>query len=121
MQPPAGRRAGKRRVDTGLVFTTYRTYRDGKGESLKVGAALHPRNVTRVLAALLDEAKLPHVRFHDLRHGAASLLIAEGVELVQVSQLLGHSELRITADLYSHLQKQAAATAARVMDTILNG
>jgi integrase len=58
-------------------------------------------------------------RFHDLRHGAASLLIAEGVELVQVSQLLGHSELRVTADLYSHLQKQTAATAARLMDAIL--
>jgi integrase len=112
-------KAGPRWVDTGLTFTTYRTYREGKGESLKVGAGLHPRNVTRVLAAILMAAKLPRVRFHDLRHSAASLLIAEGVELVQVSQLLGHSELRVTADLYSHLQKQTAATAARLMDAIL--
>jgi site-specific recombinase XerD len=56
-----------------------------------------------------------------LRHGAASLLIANGVELVEVSKLLGHSELRITADLYAHLQQQTAAKAARVMDAILNG
>jgi integrase len=46
---------------------------------------------------------VPRVRFHDLRHSAASLLIAEGVELVEVSMLLGHSELRVTADLYFHL------------------
>jgi integrase len=112
-------KAGSRWVDTGLVFTTYRTYKEGKGLCLKIGAGLHPRNVTRVLDSLLTVAKLGHVRFHDLRHSAASLLIAGGVELVQVSQLLGHSELRVTADLYSHLQKETAARAARVMDAIL--
>ena len=58
------------------------------------------------------------VRFHDLRHSAASLLIAAGVELVEVSMLLGHSELRVTADLYSHLQKQTAARAAQKMDVL---
>jgi site-specific recombinase XerD len=47
-------------------------------------------------------------------------LIAEGVELVEVSKLLGHSELRITADLYSHMQKQTAAKAARLMDALLS-
>ena len=54
------------------------------------------------------------------RHSAASLLIAAGVELVEVSMLLGHSELRVTADLYSHLQKQTAARAARRMDAVLS-
>jgi integrase len=68
---------------------------------------------------LLDVAKQPRVRFHDLRHSAASLLIAAGVELVEVSMLLGHSELRVTADLYSHLQHQTAARAAQQMDAIL--
>lgn len=113
-------KAGARWVDTGLVFTTYRTYGDGKGQGMKVGAPLHPRNVLRVLHDLLDSAdpKLPRMRFHDLRHSAASLLIAEGVELVEVSKLLGHSEVRLTADLYSHLVKQTAAKAARVMDGI---
>ena len=48
-------------------------------------------------------------------------LIAAGVELVEVSMLLGHSELRVTADLYTHLQKQTAATAARHMDAVLRG
>ena len=81
---------------------------------------LHPRNVLRVLHALLDAATLPKMRFHDLRHSAASLLIAAGVELVEVSKLLGHSEIRVTADLYSHLQKQTAAKAARMMEGLLN-
>ena len=65
--------------------------------------------------------KLPRVRLHDLRHSAASLLIAEGVELVEVAVLLGHSELRATANLYSHLQKQTAATAARRWTQCLAG
>ena len=68
---------------------------------------------------MLKKAELPHVRFHDLRHSAASLLIASGVELVEVSQLLGHSELRVTADIYAHLPKQTAAKAAIIMDDVL--
>jgi integrase len=106
-------KAGAGWKDTGLVFTTY-AVREGR----TVGTALHPRNVLRTLHTILADAKLPRVRFHDLRHSAASLLIAEGVELVEVSMLLGHSELRVTADLYSHLQKQTAAKAARRMDAV---
>ena len=82
---------------------------------------MHPRNVLRILHALLTAAGLPRMRFHDLRHSAASLLIAEGVQLAEVSMLLGHSELRVTADLYAHLQQQTAAKAARHMDVVLNG
>jgi integrase len=109
-------KAGADWGDSGLLFTTYA--RRGKGR--KVGAAWHPRNVLRVLHGLLADADVPRARFHDLRHSAASLLIAAGVELVEVSMLLGHSELRVTADLYSHLQKQTAAMAARHMDAVLN-
>ena len=108
-------KAGAEWQDTGLVFTTY-----GRRKSDKMGAGLHPRNVLRTLHTLLDDANLPRVRFHDLRHSAASLLIAEGVELVEVSMLLGHSELRATADLYTHLVKQTAAKAARHMDAVLS-
>ena len=109
--------AGTDWVDTGLVFTTYR-HRQGA----KVGTALHPRNVLRTLHRLLAAADppIPRVRFHDLRHSAASLLIAAGVELVEVSLLLGHSELRVTADLYAHLQAQTATKAARTMDAVLS-
>ena len=113
-------KAGPRWVDSGLVFSTYRTYRDGKGLRRKVGAGLHPRNVTRIFYGLFEAANIPRRRFHDLRHSAASLLIAAGVELVEVSKLLGHAELRTTSDLYTHLVKQTAAKAARVMDGVLN-
>ena len=73
----------------------------------------------RTLDLILTRAKLPHIRFHDLRHSAASLLIAEGVQLAEVSMLLGHSELRVTSDLYAHLQKETAAKAATHMDALL--
>ena len=77
-------------------------------------------NLVRLRSELPPKAaKLPMVRFHDLRQPAASLLIAEGVELVEVSMLLGHSELRVTADLYSHLQQQTAARAAKRMEHVL--
>lgn len=109
-------KAGADWTDTGLVFATYAR----RGAGRKVGAALAPRNVLRLLHDLLDatEPKIAPIRFHDLRHSAASLLIAAGVALVEVSMLLGHSELRVTADLYSHLQKQTASRAARHMDAI---
>ncbi|MEO5896958.1 MAG: tyrosine-type recombinase/integrase [Vicinamibacterales bacterium] len=100
------------------MFTTFRTCEEGKGQHLKVGAPLYPHNVLRTLHALLETAKLPRVRFHDLRHSAGTLLIADGVELVEVSMLLGHSEVRVTADLYSHLQKQTAAKTAQHMESM---
>lgn len=112
-------KAGGDWTDTGLVFTTYAR----RGMGRKIGAALEPRRILRTLHLLLDRAdpKLPKIRFHDLRHSAASLLIAAGVELVEVSQLLGHSQVRVTADLYAHLQKQTAARAATHMDAVLGG
>lgn len=109
-------KAGKDWVDEGLVFTLAH-----RGKARKLGTAVHPRNVLRILHALLKAADLPRMRFHDLRHSAASLLIAEGVQLAEVSMLLGHSELRITADLYTHLVKQTSAKAARHMDAVFNG
>ena len=105
-------KAGDTWVEKGLVFTTFAP----RGHGRKVGTALHPRNVLRTPHALLAVAKLPRVRFHDLRHSAASLLIAAGGQLAEVSLLLGHSELRVTADLYTHLQKQTSAKAAQCMD-----
>lgn len=96
------------------MFTTLR-----RGQGCRLGTALHPRNVLRTLHAILKTAGLPQKRFHDLRHSAASLLIAEGVQLAEVSMLLGHSELRVTADLYTHLVKQTSAKAAQRMDTVL--
>ena len=109
-------KAGARWVDTNLVFTTF-SYR----EQDRCGLGLHPKNVLRTLHRILAAAEppLPRCRFHDLRHSAASLLLAEGVQLSEISLLLGHSEIRLTADLYAHLQRETAAKAASHMDAIL--
>jgi integrase len=110
---------GDRWTDTGLVFTTYRQTKVGKGKEMRVGAGMHPRNVTRIWYDLLKAANISKRGIHALRHSAASLLLAEGVTLSQVSQLLGHSEQRLTADLYGHLLEETAATAAGHMDRLL--
>ena len=107
--------AGSDWIDTGLVFTTYR-----RRQGCTLGTGQHPRNVLRTLHTLCGAAGIPRIRFHDLRHSAASLLIASGVQLCEVSMLLGHSELRVTADLYGHLQTQTASKAATAMDAVLS-
>ena len=60
---------------------------------------------------LLKEAGLPHLRFHDLRHSAATILLSMGVHAKVVQELLGHSNISMTMDIYSHvvpsLQKDA--------------
>jgi integrase len=113
-------KAGDKWTDTGLVFVTgTKAKKPGKGARERAGLPLDPRNVTRVFTGLLEDAKVRHVRFHDLRHSAASLLIASGVELVEVSMLLGHAELRTTSDIYGHLVEQTATKAAQRMDAVL--
>jgi integrase len=98
----------KWRNEHDLTFTT------------STGRPLDPRNVLRTVYALQEAAKItPRRRFHDLRHSNASILLAQGVQLAEVSLLLGHSELRTTSDLYGHLVKQTAARAAGHMDAVL--
>ena len=73
-------------------------------------AAANLRN--RSFWPLLEQAGLPRIRFHDLRHTAATLLLGRGVHPKIVSEMLGHSQIAITLDLYSHvtptMQRQAA-------------
>ena len=108
-------KAGERWVDTASCSRPIGVPRRARA-GMAVGAGLHPRNVLRLCTRCSKRRTSRAMRFHDLRHSAASLLIAAGVELVEVSMLLGHSELRVTADFYGHLQKQTAAKAARRMD-----
>ena len=69
-----------------------------------IGAHLIPSNDVLVqLKVLLKKAGLPHIRFHDLRHSAATLLLAEGVHPKVVQELLGHSSISMTMDVYSHV------------------
>ncbi|MDE0571879.1 site-specific integrase [Demequina sp. B12] len=87
-------------LDTGRVFTR------------EDGTDLHPDYVSKTFARLARRAGLRVMRFHDLRHGAASLLLAAGTDIAIVSKMLGHSSLAITADTYSHLIAGVATQAA---------
>ena len=67
----------------------------------------------------LRRAELPAIRFHDLRHTAATLLLAQGVHPKVVSEMLGHATITLTLDTYSHLVPVMHAQAAAAMDAVL--
>ena len=81
-----------------------------------VGRAILPGNLTqRSFRPLLNRAGLPRIRFHDLRHGAATLLLSEGVPAKVVSEMLGHASVALTLDVYSHVTKSMQQDAANAM------
>lgn len=73
-------------------------------------------NVIKRLRTLLEKAKLPAVRFHDLRHTHASLLLAAGIGIAVTSKRMGHSGIGITSDLYSHLTPGVDEAAAAAVE-----
>jgi integrase len=75
--------------------------------------------IRREFHPLLKQAGLPHMRFHDLRHTAATLLLRQGVNPKIVSEMLGHASVSITLDLYSHVLPDMQQIAAEAMDTAL--
>jgi hypothetical protein len=84
------------------------------------GAPLHPDFLTRRFGRLVTASRLPPVRLHDLRHGAASLAHAAGADLKTVQELLGHTSIVLTADTYTSVLtelhiKTAEATARLVL------
>jgi integrase len=101
--------AGAGWTDTGLVFTSH------------LGTPLEPRTVARHFQRTLKQADLPRIRIHDLRHTAASLLLAQGVPVKMVSEILGHSGSRITLDVYGHVFDSTRQQAADRMDDLLSG
>ena len=75
--------------------------------------------VTRSFKPLLSKAGLPHIRFHDLRHTCATLLLGKGVHAKFVQELLGHATISITLDTYSHVLPGMGDAAAGAMDEAL--
>lgn len=84
------------------------------------GKAIDPTNLTRAFTTLLRKAGLRRIRFHDLRHSTATLLLEQGVELVVIKELLGHAHIGVTATVYAHvrlrLQRQAIDTLGTALD-----
>ena len=87
----------------------------------KHGKPLDGRNVSRQFHRNLTAAGLPSIRFHDLRHTAASLLLAQGVEPRTIMEILGHSQVSLTLDTYTHIMPTLQRDAAAKMDAILRG
>jgi len=84
------------------------------------GGPVHPRVlILRYFEPLLKRAGLPHIRFHDLRHTTASLLLQAGVNPKIVQEQLGHSSVRLTLDTYSHLMGTMQAESAQKIDALL--
>lgn len=85
----------------------------------QLGELLRPSYVTDHFRELLEKYGLRHIRFHDLRHTFASLLINQDVPLINVSNFLGHSDLSTTANIYAHLDKASKQASAAVISEIL--
>jgi len=93
----------------GLVFTR----EDGRG--------LRPQHATKHFAVLAGQLGLPVIRVHDLRHTHASVALAAGVDLKVVSERLGHSQISITADLYTHVSRGVSQAAADLIAGAMRG
>jgi integrase len=83
-----------------------------------IGTPLSQSNITKQFADTLKEAGLPHVRFHDLRHIAASIMLNHGIPLLTVSYLLGHAQPSTTLNMYGHQFSAMEVQAACLMDDI---
>jgi integrase len=83
------------------------------------GRALDGSLVTKRFQRTLEAAGLPRVRFHDLRHLAASFMVEDGVDLATVSSILGHTNIAITVDTYTHLtDRHKRAALGTLMERI---
>jgi integrase len=88
----------------------------------KRGAIARPARMRfRAMRRILRKAGLPDIRFHGLRHSAASLMLALNVHPRIVMELLGHSQISLTMDTYSHVVPDVLRDAVGKLGTALNG
>ena len=99
--------AGNQWAETGLVFTT------------EFGTAVDPRNLLRVIDAAARSLGLSDVGVHTLRHSAGTAWLESGVHIKAVADLLGHSSIAVTGDIYGHTSDSAARAAVDGLSTQL--
>lgn len=99
--------AGPQWKESGLVFTTM------------IGTPIEPNEFSRYFRVLAAKAGLSNVRLHDLRHTCASMLLAQGVPPRVVMEILGHSSLDVTMNIYGHVMLDAQRDALRGMGGLL--
>lgn len=84
-----------------------------------IGTPMNRSNLSKKYKAVLKNAELPPIRFHDLRHTAASLMLNNGIPVIIASKRLGHAQPSITLDVYGHLIPSKQQEAAILMDQLL--
>ncbi len=82
------------------------------------GNYLNPRYILKMFGRVLKEAGLPHLRFHDLRHTAATILLSMGVHPKVVQEILGHSTIIMTMDTYSQVLPSVQKDAMEKWDDL---
>src|SRR2546426_11907585 len=87
----------------------------------QAGGPIDPDNLDRAFKRHLDIAGLPEIRFHDLRHTAASLLIAAGVHPKAIQARLGHASITTTMNVYAHLMPSAFEGVGERLSAVLQG
>ena len=85
----------------------------------ELGERMRANYLTSAFPKFLEDHGLRRMRFHDLRHSCASLLLANGVPLKHIQEWLGHSDFTTTANIYAHLDYKSKITSANEMDNIL--
>lgn len=83
------------------------------------GTVFQPDYVSQRFAKILKKNDLPHIRFHDLRHTAGSMLVNQGHTIKQVQEFLGHEKASTTLDIYTHVSMEGKKDTAQVLDQLL--
>lgn len=99
-------REGSNYRDLGLVCCTEK------------GTQTNPSNIRRLMKRFVDVSCVPNLTFHQLRHTHATLLLQNGVNIKAVSQRLGHADVRVTLDIYSHVTKSMEDGIAEKLDSM---
>lgn len=81
---------------------------------------LRQSSIRRAFRRLLEQCDVPKIRFHDLRHTAASFMLNHGVPVLVASRRLGHSKASITMDAYGHLMPNKQEEAAQLLDQLVS-
>ncbi|OMD43519.1 MULTISPECIES: site-specific integrase [Paenibacillus] len=85
----------------------------------KLGQRIKPGYITQNFTRTLKKNGLRHIRYHDLRHSCASLLLSNGVSMKEIQEWLGHSNYSTTANIYSHLEYSSKVSSASTMSGVL--
>jgi integrase len=107
LQDQERRIAGRRWKENDLIFTS------------SIGTPMDQFNLYHTFREFIHSVGLPEIRFHDLRHTAASLMLNHGIAPIIVSKRLGHSKVSITLDIYGHLMSEMQSEAADLMDELI--